>query len=76
MIFLPNQKYEYKGFVTIIKFSSEDSIFYGSIENITDLVCFHGNTVEEAYHYFIESVEDYIDMCKDLDKNIEFTASG
>ena len=76
MIFLPNQKYEYKGFVTTIKFSSEDSIFYGSIENITDLVCFHGNTVEEAYHYFIESAEDYIDMCKDLDKNIEFTESG
>lgn len=71
MIFLPNQKYEYKGFITTIVFSSEDNVFYGKIENIDDLVLFDGSTVEEAYHYFVESVEDYMDMCKELDKEIE-----
>jgi len=71
MLFLPNQKYEYKGFITTIKFSSEDNVFYGKIENITDFVLFDGKTVEEAYHYFVESVEDYMDMCKELDKEIE-----
>lgn len=76
MIFLPYQKYEYKGFVTTIKFSSEDKIFYGSIENINDLVCFDGRTVEETYHYFVESVEDYMDMCKELDKTIDLKESG
>ena len=72
MLFLPNQKFEYKGFITTIKFSSEDSVFYGSIENINDLVSFDGKTVEEAYHYFVESVEDYVKMCKELKKDIDF----
>ena len=75
MIFLPNQKYEYKGFITTIVFSSEDNIFYGKIENITDLVLFDGKTVEEAFHYFVESVEDYIDFCKELGKTIDFKES-
>ena len=75
MIFLPNQKYEYKGFITTIVFSSEDNIFYGKIENITDLVLFDGSTVEEAFHYFVESVEDYIDFCKELGKTIDFKES-
>lgn len=75
MIFLPNQKYEYKGFITTIVFSSEDNIFYGKIENIIDLVLFDGSTVEEAFHYFVESVEDYIDFCKELGKTIDFKES-
>ena len=75
MLFLPNEQFEYKGFITVIKFSPEDNIFYGKIENITDLVLFDGSTVEEAYHYFVESVEDYMDMCKELNKVIDFKES-
>ena len=75
MLFLPNEQYEYKGFFTTIKYSSEDKVFYGKIENIDDLVLFDGNTVEEAFHYFVESVEDYIDMCKELEKVIDIKES-
>jgi predicted HicB family RNase H-like nuclease len=75
MLFLPNEQFEYKGFITVIKFSPEDNIFYGKIENITDLVLFDGQTVEEAFHYFVESVEDYIDFCKELGKTIDFKES-
>ena len=75
MLFLPNEQFEYKGFITVIKFRPEDNIFYGKIENITDLVLFDGKTVEEAFHYFVESVEDYIDFCKELGKTIDFKES-
>lgn len=75
MLFLPNEQFEYKGFITVIRFSPEDNIFYGKIENITDLVLFDGSTVEETYHYFVESVEDYMDMCKELNKVIDFKES-
>ena len=75
MLFLPNEQFEYKGFITVIKFSPEDNIFYGEIENITDLVLFEGKTVEEAFHYFVESVEDYVDFCKELGKTIDFKES-
>ena len=75
MLFLPNEQFEYMGFITVIKFSPEDNLFYGQIENITDLVLFDGQTVEEAFHNFVESVEDYIDFCKELGKTIDFKES-
>ena len=59
---------EYKGFKTQIKYSHEDNVFYGKIENSNDLVSFHGNTLKEAKDSFIESVEDYLKFCKELGK--------
>ena len=62
----------YKGFKTIIQFSKEDNVYYGTIINITDFVCFDGITVSEAIKFFKESVEDYISFCKELGKEIEY----
>lgn len=63
-------KYTYKEFETNMEYSEEDNVFFGKIENVLDLVCFHGNTVEEFIKSFHEAVEDYIDFCKELKKDI------
>lgn len=62
----------YKGFKTKIHYSEEDEIYYGSIENIKDSVSFHGKTVKEAANFFMDAVEDYIDLCCQLKKEIKF----
>ena len=44
----------YRGFIGSVHFSADDSIFYGKIEGVTDLVTFEGETVKEltgAFHY-------------------------
>lgn len=64
--------FEFNGFKTLISFSEEDKLFVGQIENIKDIVSFHGKTVSECYQHFVKSVKDYIDLCKDIGKDIEF----
>ena len=59
-------KYSYKNFETTLKFSEEDNLFYGKIENVRDLVLFDGNTETESIENFHQAVDDYIELCKEL----------
>lgn len=63
--------FEYKNFKTLIFFSEEDNVFCGSIENIKDIVCFHGRTLQETYQSFKDMVEDYINFCEKIGKDID-----
>ena len=56
----------HKNFETTLKFSEEDNLFYGKIENVRDLVLFDGNTETEAIENFHQAVDDYIELCKEL----------
>ena len=62
---------KYKDYRGQVEYSDEDSTFYGRILGINDLVSFEGSTVEELKKSFIESVDDYIETCKELGKNPE-----
>ncbi len=54
----------YKDFIATVHYSSDDEVFFGKIEGINDLVTFEGKSVAELKEAFIESVEDYISLCK------------
>ena len=57
---------QYKDFIGSVNFSSNDQIYYGKIEGISDLVTFEGNSVQMLTLDFYQVVEDYIKDCKDL----------
>jgi predicted HicB family RNase H-like nuclease len=54
---------EYEGFYATIQYSTEDDIFFGTIEGIGDSVSFEGNSTRELKKAFQEAVEDYQDIC-------------
>lgn len=57
----------YRGFIGSVHFSAEDSVFYGKVEGIADLVTFEGDSVKEltdAFHYV---VDEHIKDCEALD---------
>lgn len=60
---------KHKEFIGSVQFSSADSIFYGKITGIDDLVSFEGESVNELKKAFIEAVENYILLCKSLEKD-------
>ena len=60
---------EYKEFIGSVNYTDEDECFYGRIEGISDLVTFEGASVKELKKSFKAAVEDYIELCKEL--NIE-----
>ena len=57
----------YRGFIGSVRFSAEDSVFYGKVEGIADLVTFEGDSVKDltaAFHYM---VDEHIKDCETLD---------
>lgn len=59
---------EYKEFIGSVNYTDEDECFYGRVEGINDLVTFEGSSVKELKKSFKAAVEDYIELCKELDK--------
>lgn len=57
-------------FVGSVHFSTEDEIFFGKIEGISDLVTFEGGTVKELKQAFQESIEDYLELCESTGKEV------
>jgi predicted HicB family RNase H-like nuclease len=59
---------EYKNYIGTVNYSSEDATFYGKIEGINDLVLFEGESVNELKKGFEGAVIDYLETCKEIDK--------
>jgi len=58
----------YKEFIGTVHYSTKDSVFYGKIEGINDLVTFEGEDVQDLKTSFEEAVDDYIDLCAEIKK--------
>lgn len=67
---------EYKGYIATVEFNSDDSIFFGKLQGINDLVTFEGSSVKELKSAFHESVTDYLKTCLALNKTPEKNFKG
>jgi len=67
---LKDKELEYKGFKGSIEYSQKDKLFYGKIKNIKDLVNYESKTTEDIENAFKEAVNDYIETCKDIGKEL------
>lgn len=54
----------YKNYIGSVQFSQEDSIFYGKITDINDLVTYEGISLNELNSAFKEAIEDYEELCE------------
>ena len=57
---------EYRGYTTSVEFDADDGILVGRVIGVTDVITFHGATVEEVAAAFRESVDDYLAACAKL----------
>ena len=53
----------YKGYLSRVEFDDEANIFHGEVINIRDVVTFQGQSVDDLYRAFEDSVEDYLAFC-------------
>ena len=67
---------EYKGYFAKVEFIDDDNIFHGEIINLRDVITFEGETVKELKQAFIDSVDDYLDFCKQRGEDPEKPYSG
>ena len=67
---------EYKGYSTVIEYSAEDMVLHGKIEGINDLVTFESESAKDIEKEFQAAVDDYLQMCQELDQEPNKAYSG
>jgi predicted HicB family RNase H-like nuclease len=55
----------YKNYIGHVEFDSDAEIFYGEVINTRDVITFQGKTVAEIKKSFHESIDDYLNFCKE-----------
>lgn len=56
---------KYKEYYGSVHYNDEDELFYGKIEGIKSLISYEGEDVKSLKKAFEESVEDYLEICKE-----------
>lgn len=67
---------KYKGYTGIATFDPEGLIFHGEVIGLKDVITFQGTSVDELIKAFQDSIDEYIDWCKDRNEEPEKTYSG
>ena len=60
----------HKGYSARIEFDAEDRIFFGRIAGIADGIGFHADTADGLVAAFEEAVEDYLETCAKIGKQV------
>ena len=55
----------YKGYTAKVEFDEDNMIFHGEVMGIRDVVTFQGKSVGELEKAFRDSVDDYLEFCKE-----------
>ena len=68
---------KYRGYWAEIKYSDEDECFCGKVEGLkNDLISFEGETVKELKKDFKDAIDNYLQTCKELNKEPEKQCKG
>lgn len=67
---------EYKGYVGVVNYESEEDTFHGRVANIDDVVNFYGSSIEELKREMATSVDEYLAVCKEFGKPANRPYSG
>jgi predicted HicB family RNase H-like nuclease len=67
---------EYKGYIGRVEFDDDASIFHGKVVNTRDVITFEGVSVAEIRKAFRDSVDVYIDFCKERGEEPDKPFSG
>ena len=67
---------EYKGYHAKVEFDVEDMLFVGSVFGIRDSLNFHGTTTQELIESFHQSIDNYLDMCKEFGRSPDKECKG
>ena len=66
----------YKSYIGHVEFDDENEIFHGEVINTRDIITFQATTAHSLKEAFIESIEDYLEFCKERGESPDKPFSG
>jgi len=67
---------EYRGYKGRAEFDDDAGLFHGEVLDTRDVITFQGTSVQELEEAFRESVEDYLDFCRERGEEPDRPFSG
>ena len=67
---------EYKGYVGRIEFDPDTNLLHGEVVGTRDVITFDGRSVDEIRQAFQDSVEDYLELCRERGEDPDRPYSG
>lgn len=67
---------KYKGYTGYVEFDDEAGVFHGEVLDLRDVITFQGKTVEEIKKAFRDSIDDYLEFCKERNEKADKPFSG
>lgn len=64
-----NKILEYKGYHAKIEFDAKDVILVGEVLGVNDSLSFNAKSVNEIIDAFHQSIDEYLELCKEIGKN-------
>lgn len=66
----------YKGYSGRVEYDDEAKIFHGEVIDTHDVITFQGTSVAEIEKAFCESIDDYLDFCRQRGEQPDKPFSG
>lgn len=67
---------KYKGYCGEVTFDNKAKIFHGEVIGLKDIITFQGTNVDEIEQAFKDSIDNYLEWCKERGEQPEKTYSG
>lgn len=67
---------EYRGYTGHVEFDGEAGLIHGEVLDTRDVITFQGTSVEELTRAFHDSVDDYLEFCRDRNEEPDKPFSG
>ncbi len=62
---------KYKGYNGQVTYDEEAKLFHGEVVGLRDVITFQGTSVVELEQAFKDSVDEYLDFCKELGRALK-----
>lgn len=66
----------YKGYTGVVEFDEDARIFHGEVIGLCDVITFQGTSVDDLEKAMVESVDFYLEWCKERNKDPDKPFSG
>lgn len=66
----------YKGYNGKVEFDEKAGLFHGEVVDLRDVITFQGKSVDELEKAFRDSVDDYLEYCKQRNEEPDKPFSG
>jgi predicted HicB family RNase H-like nuclease len=67
---------EYKGYKGVAEFDADAMLFHGEVVGTRDVITFQGTSVKALERAFRDSVDDYLEFCKERREKPDKPFSG